>query len=207
MARPEFKDVLAPAAKEGVLSVPIRRSRWLSFWIGSATLIVSLLLAAACCGLLMLLVRTISGTAVLIVLHFLWWGFFFSSFLWHKRLVRSLDLRRPGIRLVEGILEVPLKGDSTLRFNLDEPNELSFGWCTSQVPTAAAPMMHTRVYLTYATLSQKGTQLFLLAEESVREAQAAGWPESEKPQPVLPEVRLWANDLVRLIDALRRLRQ
>lgn len=151
----------------------------------------------------MLLITTISGTAVLIVFHFLWWGFFFTSFLWHRRLVRSLDLRRPGIRLVSAILEVPLKDDSTLRFNLDEPFELSFGWCTSLVPTAAAPMTHTRVYLTYAALSQKETQLFLLAEESVREAQAAGWRESEKPEPVRPEVRLWAKDLVALVETMR----
>lgn len=195
---------MSAAPVEGVFSIPIRRSRWLSFWIGSATLIVSLLLAAAGCVLLMLLVRTISGTAVLIVLHFLWWGFFFASFLWHRRLVRSFDLRRPGIRLVKGILEVPLKDGSTLRFNLDEPYELSFGWCTSLVPTAAAPMTHARVYLTYAALSQKGTQLFLLAEESVREAQAVGWPESGKPEPVRPEVRLWANDLVTLVETMRR---
>lgn len=40
-------------------------------------------------------------------------------------------------------------------------------------------------------------------EESVREAQAAGWRESEKPEPFLPEVRLWAYDLVALVEAMR----
>jgi hypothetical protein len=43
----------------------------------------------------------------------------------------------------------------------------------------------------------------LTALKTVREAQAAGWPESESLNAALPEVRLWANDLVALVKRMR----
>ena len=46
-----------------------------------------------------------------------------------------------------------------------------------------------------------------IAEDSIREAQSANWPNTPNTQdgatPALPRVRLWASDLVALIAAMR----
>jgi hypothetical protein len=188
---------------EGIFNVPIRRSRWSSFWIALAVLVISLLLAAAFSGALLLLVRTISGTVVVIVFGVLWWCMFFLSFPLQRRLARSLDLRKPGMRLTNSVLTMPVTNDLTLQFKLDEPHELRFGWSEFVVATAASPTMHTRTFVTFAMLSQRGQQVFLKAEDSVREAKASGWPKSESVETTAPVVRLWAKDLVALVETMR----
>ena len=184
-------------------SVPIRRTRWPSFFIGAAALFVSALLAAAFGGLLVWSSIKVDGTVIVILFGLLWGTGFFLSFPLQRRRARSLDARRPGIRLAGGALAVPLDDGLTLRFKLDEPHELSFGWLEAVVATVAAPTTHTRTVLTHATVSQAGRRVFLKAEDSVRAAQAAGWPQSQGSQACEPSVRLWANDLVALIEAIR----
>jgi hypothetical protein len=195
--------VLKTEPSEGYDSVPIRRRRWPSFLIGAAALLFSALPAAAFCGLLIWSSIEVDGTIIVLMFGLLWGTGFFLSFPWQRRGARSLDARQPGIRLADGVLAVPVDGDSTLRFKLDEPHELRFGWSEFVVATAAAPTMHTRSVLTYATLEQAGQYLLLKAEDSARAAQAAGWPKSEGLPMSEPSVRLWANDLVALIEAVR----
>lgn len=192
-------------ATEGSLSVPIRRSRWVSFWVGVGAVFVSLLMAAALAGLLLLLLSPAGGDGALVVIFFgfVWFGVFFLSLPRQKRYARSLDLRRPAIGLADGLLTVPLDAERTLRFKLEEPYELTFGWYEFVVPGGGGPTANTRAFLTYAILSQAGQQLLLKAEESAREAQAAGWPNSTSPSTPALAVRLWACDLVALVEAVR----
>ncbi len=166
---------------------------------------LSALMAAAISWLVSLVLSKLSGTQLIILFTAIWWCVFFLSFSWQRRLARAIDSQRPGIYLKQGLLEVPLTDDRSLRFDLDKPSELRYGWSESAVATVASPTMNTRVRLTYATISQNGQQLFLRADESVSKAKAAGWPKSECVESFIPAVRLWANDLVRLIDALRAL--
>jgi hypothetical protein len=187
--------------------VPLRRSRRLSFAIGVAAVFGSLLLAAALVGLMLLLlpVRVFTdGAVAIMVLGFLWVGLFFFSLRWQKPFARSLDLRRPGASLgAGGLLSIPVADDLTLHFKLDEPHELMFGWFEVVVGSTGGPTTRTRSLMTYAILSQAGQQLFLKAEESVREAQAAGWPNSTCSATPALSVRLWASDLVVLVEAVR----
>jgi hypothetical protein len=182
---------------------PIRRTRWLSFFIGAATLILTALIAAGLSGLLMLAVNTIGGVMLIILFGFFWGCLFFLSYPWQRRFARALDCRRPGISLDGDRLTVPIDAGITMHFNLSEPLELSYGWFDTQVATIAAPTMHTQNVLTYAVLSQAGQQLFLKAEDSVREAIAAGWSKSDNVTEITPGLRLWERDLVALVEFLR----
>jgi hypothetical protein len=195
--------VLKREPMEDFYSVPIRRTRWPSLFIAFAAFVVSALLAAALSGLLVLSSIKVDGTWVVIVFGLLWGSSFFLSVPRQRRCARALDLRRPGICLADGVLAVPLSDDTMVRFILDEPHELKFGWSEAVVTTVAAPTTHTRSVMTYATLSQAGQHLFLKAEESVRAAQIAGWQKSEGLPQSKIAVRLWANDLVALVEAMR----
>ena len=192
---------------EGFYGVPIRRTRWTRFWIGVASavlaLVVAALLAAALVILLSLLKVDGGGTVVVIVFGFFWFGLFFLSHPLQRRYARSFDLRRPGIRLAEGLLAAPLPDGSTLQFKLDEPHELSYGWWDTFVPNVTGPTMHSRVVVTYATLSQAGQHLFLIAEDSIREAWKAGWLRSPHLPRSKPDLRLWAEDIVALVETMR----
>lgn len=183
--------------------VPIRRSRWASFWIGVAVVIVSLLLAAALAGLLLLLPVNVNGVLIILAFGVLWFGIFFFSLPWQRRYARILDLRQPGIRLTDGLLTIPVTDELTLPFKLDEPHELMFGWFEVVIKSTGGPTTNTRAFMTYAILSQAGQQLLLKAEESVREAQVAGWPNSTSSATPEHSVRLWASDLVVLVEAAR----
>lgn len=184
-------------------SVPVRRSRWPSFWIGAAAVAGSSLIAAASAGSLLLLPVNVDGTVVIIAFGILWFGIFFLSYPLQRRYARSLDLRRPGIGFVKGVLVVHVTNSSTLHFNLSEPHELKFGWW-EYVTVSTGPTGRSRAVWTHATLSQAGRQMFLIAEDSVREAQAAAWPKTpDSSTPVMPRVSLWASDLVALVDAIR----
>jgi hypothetical protein len=193
--------------REVFYSVPIRRTRWTSFWIGVASavlaFILAALLAAALVRLLLLLKADGAGTAIVIVFGFLWFGLFFLSFPLQRRYARSFDLRRPGIRLADDVLAAPLPDGSTLQFKLDEPHELSYGWWDALVPNVTGPSMHSRVVVTYATLAQAGQQLFLIAEDSIREAWKAGWLRSPHLPQSKPDLRLWAEDIVALVETMR----
>lgn len=186
-------------------SVPLRRSRWPSFWIGVAAVIASFLIAAALAGSLLLLPFKLftDGAVVIIVFGILWFTLFFISLRRQRRYARSLDLRRPRINLVDGFLTIPLPDDLTLHFKLDEAHELIFGWFEVVIKSAGGPTTNTSGLMTYAILTQGAQQLFLKAEDSVREAQAANWPNATSSTTPALSVRLWANDLVVLIEALR----
>ena len=188
---------------EGSLSVPVRRSRWVSFGVGVGAAAVSLLTAAALTGLLLLLPPTVDGTWVVLFFAALWFGLFFLSLPGQKRYTRSLDLRRPGARLDGRLLIVPLAGDATMLFDLGEPHELAYGWFEVITPGGGGPTTHTRGLMTYAILSQAGQELFMQAEDSVREAQTTGWPNRTSVKTPDRRVRLWASDLVTLIEAAR----
>lgn len=181
----------------------------MSFWIGAATVIASFILAAALVGLLLLLPVKVftDGAVAIIVFGFLWCGFFFFSLPRQKRYARSLDVRRPGISLAGGLLTIPVRDDRTLHFKLDEPYELTCGWFEVVTRTTGGPVHYTRGFMTYAILSQAGQQLFLKAEESTREAKAAGWPNATQAETPALGVRLWASDLVALIEAVRARRR
>jgi hypothetical protein len=196
---------LKTEAVEDSCSVPIRRTRWTSFWIGAAAVFVSLLLAVGLSALLLLL-SSINGAVLVMILGVLWFGFFFFSLPWQKRYARSLDLRRPGVSLMDGLLTIPVTGDLTLRFKLDEPHELMFGWFEVVIKSTGGPTTNTRSLMTYAILSQAGQQLFLKAEDSVGEARMAAWPNSTSSTTPDHSVRLWASDLVLLIEAIRAAR-
>ncbi|HEX8847341.1 MAG TPA: hypothetical protein VF791_22045 [Pyrinomonadaceae bacterium] len=191
--------------REDFYSVPIRRTRWSSIWIALAAFFASSLLAAAFCGLLIWSSIKVGGAVIIIVFGLLCGAMFFFSRPWQRRYARSFDSRRPGIRFAGGVLAVPVTDDLMLQFNLAEPHEWRYGWFEAVVATNAAPTTHTRAVLTYATLAQAGQQLLLKAEESVREAQMAGWPKSAEVPQTTPVVRLWATDLVALVEALRSL--
>ncbi|HEX8355219.1 MAG TPA: hypothetical protein VF611_20105, partial [Pyrinomonadaceae bacterium] len=177
---------------EGSLGVPIRRSRWVSFGVGVGAALISLLAAVAFTGLLLLLPPVLDGAWVLIASSVILFGLFFLSLPWQKRYARSFDLRRPGARLAGGLLTVPLADGTTARFDLGEPHELTYGWFETITPGGGGPTTNTRGLMTYAILSQSGRELFLQAEDSVREAQSAGWPNSTSSTTPRQSVRLWA---------------
>ena len=191
-------------AVEGSCSVPIRRTRWTSFWIGAAAVFASLLLAVGISATLLL--SSINGAVLIMILGVLWFGLFFLSLPWQKRYARRLDLRRPGVSFADRLLTVPVAGDLTLHFRLDEPHELMFGWFEVVIKSTGGPTTNTRSLMTYAILSQAGQQLLLKAEDSVREAQMAAWSNSTSPTTPNLNVRLWASDLVVLIEAIRAAR-
>lgn len=188
---------------EGSLGVPLRRSRWVSFWVGVDAVVLSLLTAAALTGLLLLLPTAIDGTWVVLFFAALLFGLFFLSLPRQKRYARSFDLRRPFARLDGGLLTVPVADDTPMRFDLGEPHELTCGWFEVITHGGGGPTTNTRGLMTYALLSQGGQELFLQAEDSVREAQAAGWPNVTSSTTPDRRVRLWASDLVTLIEAVR----
>ena len=188
---------------EGTLGVPVRRSRWLSFGVGVGAAVLSVLTAAALAGLLLLSLPAIDGAWVVLFFAALLFGLFFLSLPRQKRYVRSLELRRPGARLDGGLLTVPLADDITMLFDLGEPHELTYGWFEVITRGGGGPTTNTRGLMTYAILSQAGQELFLQAEESVREAQAAGWPNRTSVKTPDRRVRLWAGDLVTLVEAVR----
>lgn len=198
-------DRLKTQAVEVSCSVPIRRTRWESFWIGVAAVVVSFLLSVALIGLpLLVLPVNLDGAVVIIIFGFIWFGLFFASYPLQRRSARALDLRRPGIRLLaDGQLTIPVADDLTLHFKLDAPHELTFGWFEVVTRTTGGPVNYTRGFMTYAVLSQAGQQLFLKAEDSCRDAKAAGWPNSTYAATPALGVRLWASDLVVLVEAMR----
>jgi hypothetical protein len=165
--------------------------------------VVTLLLSAALVGLLLLLPINIDGGVAIIALSCLWFGLFFFSFPWQKRYARSRDLRQPGISIANGTLTISVRGDLTLHFKLDELDELIFGWYEVITKGSGGPSTNTRALMTYAILSQAGQELFLKAEDSIQEAQASGWPNSTHSVTPDLSVRLWASDLVILIEAVR----
>ena len=185
--------------------MPVRRSRWVSFWVGVGAAAVSLLTAAALAGLLLLLPSLLDGAWLVLFFGALLFGLFFLSLPWQKRYSRSFDLRRPCARLDGGVLTVPTRDDVPLRFDLDEPHELTHGWfeIVTRGGGGSGPTTNTRGLMTYAILSQSGRDLFLQAEDSVREAQSAGWPNRTSANTPRRSVRLWAGDLVTLVEAVR----
>jgi len=183
--------------------VPVRRSLWVSFWIGVAAVVGSLASAVALAGLLLLLPVAFDGAVVIMVFAALWFGLFFLGYPLQRRYARALDLRRPGITLSDNLLTIPVADDLTLRFKLGEPHELTFGWFEVVTRSSGGPLTHTRGFMTYAILSQAGQELFLKAEESSREARGAGWPNSTYATTPAHSVRLWAGDLVALIETVR----
>lgn len=190
-------------AADASLRVPVRRSRWVSFWVGLAAVFLSLLSATALAGLLLLLPTVVDGAWVILAFGVIWFGLFFVSLPRQSRYARSRDLRRPGASLAGGVLTVPLADDSTLSFNLHEPHELTFGWHEVVTTSSGGPTTNTRGLMTYAIISQAGRELFLRAEESTSEARAAGWPNRTSQTTPDLRVRLWAADLVKLVEALR----
>jgi hypothetical protein len=202
-AGPASKADRAGTGAAGVsLGVPVRRSRWVSFWVGVAAVLFSLLSAAALAGLLLLL-PSVNGVWVVFAFGALWFGLFFLSLPLQRRYARSRDLRRPGARLVGGVLTVPLSDDTAAQFDLERPHELTFGWFEVVTKSTGGPTTNTRALTTFALLSQAGRELLLQAEESVREAQSAGWPNRTSPNRPDRRVRLWACDLVKLVEAVR----
>jgi hypothetical protein len=202
------RDCLQREATEVLCYVPIRRTRWTSFWIGVAAVIISALLAVlalvALGGLLMLLQINFDGFRVIFLFGLCWFGLFFLSYPAQRRYARSRDLRLPGISFVNGLLSVPVERDVILRFRLDEPHELIFGWFEHVMTSAGGPAKNTRAVWTHATLSQAGRGVFFIAEDAVREAQSANWakiPDASTPD--TPRVQLWASDLVELVEAMQ----
>ena len=195
-------------AADVLCSVPLRRTRGASFWIGAAAVIIAAMLAVlsviALGGLLMWLQFDFDGFWFIFLFGFLWFGFFFLSYPTQRRYARSRDLRHPGINFVGGKLTVPLTGDFILHFDLDETHELLFGWYEQVMTSAGGPTKNSRAVWTHAVLSQAGQELFLIAEDAVREAQSAGWPKTpDASTPTMPRVQLWASDLVELVEAVR----
>lgn len=189
-------------------TVPIRRTRRVSFWVGLATIFIAALLAAtsvaACAGLLLCLNVKVDGFWIIFLFGLFWFGLFFLSYPLQRGYARSRDVCRPGISLIGRRLSVPLENDSTLHFKLDEPHELNFGWSEHVMTSVSYRGGHTRGVWTHAVLSQNGQGLYLIAEDSIREAQAAGWPKSTVPaKPSMPRVNLWASDLVTLLEVIR----
>ena len=112
-------------------------------------------------------------------------------------------MRRPGARLAGGMLTFPLTDGTLLSFDLEEPYDLLFGWNEVLSRNTGGPTTNSRGLMTYTILSQAGRVLFLQAEDSVREAQSAGWPNSTSASTPELRLRLWASDLVTLVEAVR----
>ncbi len=100
-------------------------------------------------------------------------------------------------------MTIPVTDVLTLHFKLDEPYELTFGWFDVVTRTSSGLVRYARGFMTHAILSQAGQQLFMKAEESSREAKAAGWPNTTYADTPALSVRLWASDLVALVEAVR----
>jgi hypothetical protein len=193
---------LKTEASGATFRAPIRRSRAAGFLVGVACGLASLS-AAALGGLLISLIG-VEGAAVLTVVGALWFGLFFLSRPLQKRCARSLDSRRPGVALSEGLLAVPASDGSALIIRLGEPYRLTYGWWEYVAKGTGGPASNTRTVLTHATLSQGGVSLFFKAEDSVREAAAAGWPRGAFNEAAgRRHVRLWASDLVSLVEEIR----
>ncbi len=152
---------------EGVYSIPIRRTRWSSFRIGAAAQLISLLPAGAVSSLLVLSSIITDGVVVIMVFGLVWGAVFFLSFPWQRRYARSLDLRRPGIRLANGVLAVPVTDDLTLQFKLHEPHELRFGWSETIVTNIGGPTTHARAFLTYASLSLERQKAEIVSRSAI----------------------------------------
>ena len=197
----------ADAAKV-LCSIPLRRTRWTSFWIGAAAVIIAALLAVlsvvALVGLLTLLKVALDGFWAIFLFALLWFGLFFLSYPLQRRYARSRDLRRPGITFVNDIMIVPVAQDFILHFKLDEPLEMAFGWYEHVMTSVGGATKNTRAVWTHASLSQDGRGVYLIAEDGVREAQSADWPKTpDASTPATPRVQLWASDLVALVEAVR----
>ena len=195
-------------AGEVLCNVPLRRTRWVSFWVGAAAVIIAALLSVlsmvALGGLLMWLKVDFDGFWYIFLFGLLWFGLFFLSYPLQRRYARSRDLRRPGINFVNGKLTVPVAQDFILHFNLDETHELLYGWYEQVMTSAGGATSNSRAVWTHAVLSQAGQELFFIAEDSIREAQSAGWPKTpDASTPTMPRVQLWASDLVELVEAMR----
>lgn len=185
------------------MKFPVSGSIWTNLWIGAAAVLISLLWAAAVVALLLLSGVRIDGAVAVLVFSFLWFGLFFFSLRWQRRLARSLDLKRPCIQLTDRLLTVPVGDGSTWRFKLDEPCQMTCGWFEVLIKSTGGPTTHTRGLMTYVILSQAGRRLLLKAEDSVREAQAAGWPNAASSVEPEQSVRLRASDLVSLFETVR----
>jgi hypothetical protein len=182
-----------------------------SCWVGVAAVIAAAvsaaLLVAALFALLSWLKGEVDGFWIVFLFGLLWFALFFLSYPLQRRYARSRDLRRPGISFNDGRLTVSVARNATMHFKLDEPHELLFGWWEHVMTSASYQGTHTRAIWTHATLTQAGQQLFLLAEDAVREAQSAGWPKTpDSSTPAMPHVSLWASDLVVLVEAIRTTR-
>ncbi|HZH30078.1 MAG TPA: hypothetical protein VEY11_04900 [Pyrinomonadaceae bacterium] len=196
------------ATREVSVSVPVRRTRWVSFWVGVAAVVAAavsaVLLVGALFALLSWLEVEVDGFWIIFLFGLLWFALFFLSYPLQRRYARSRDLRRPGISFIDGRLAVPVAQGSTMHFKLDEPHELVFGWWEHVMTSASYQGAHTRAVWTHARLTQAGQQLFLIAEDAVREAQSAGWPKTpDSSTPTMPCANLWASDLVVLVEAMR----
>jgi hypothetical protein len=97
---------------------------------------------------------------------------------------------------------VPVPDGPAMQFKLDEPHELVFGWWEFVVTGGGGPTANTRTVLAHATLAQAGRRVLLKAEDSVRPALAAGWRKTP-PNSAAHAARLWAGDLVVLVEAIR----
>src|SRR5262245_50310856 len=140
---------------EGVYNIPIRRSIWQSFFIGVAAIVLSGIVAAELAGLLMWITPTRPaqpperapvealtkrpprhadyGALVVLGLGLVLFGGYFGSIRWQRRLSRSLDSRRPGIRIADGVMAVPVGAGRVLQINLSQPYSLNFGWNTGRL--------------------------------------------------------------------------
>ena len=134
----------------------------------------------------------------------LWFGLFFLSRPLQKHCARSLDSRRPGLTLSAETLSVPTPEDNAITIRPGAPYELTYGWGEYAAKSAGGPTSNTLGVLTHATLTQGGVSLFFKAEDSAREAEAAGWPRVTFTEAEgRTQVRLWAVDLVSLVGAMR----
>ena len=200
---PDHPPSSTPGAAERFRNIPIRRSQWRSFRIGVGAVFAALLLAAGVCALLMWLSKDISGVLLIMLFGVILFGGFFGSIPWQRRYSRSLDGRKPGVSLAIGVVYVPVKKDSTFIFWTGQPIEVAFGWLEFVVGGGGGPTTKTRTVMSWATLSQAGQNVMLYAEDSVKEAQKAGWQKVISPSAGAPMIRLWAADLVEFVEFLR----
>jgi hypothetical protein len=187
---------MKPTSTKSMFRVPIRRSQWPSFLIGLAAAVLSALVAAAGCGVVLAtqLLPERAGAVIVLTFGVAWFCGFFTRVPWQRRWSRWLDSRRPGILLANGLMTVPVSANRTLKFHLNEPYALRFGWYA-----------HRRHSATWAIMSQGGEDLLLIAPMiSTRAARTAGWPVAGPSfQRITPSVWLWADDLVGLVEFMR----
>ncbi len=196
---------MATESGEFFFRAPVRRSRAASLWAGAAAFAAALMFAALA-GLL-LAVCGADGAVVIISAFAIWCALFYLSRPLQKRYARSLDSRRPGVVLSADELSVPTSEGPALIVKVTEPFELHYGWWEYVSKSSGGPTSTTRTVLTHATLTQGGVSLFLKAEDSVREAAAARWPLAPpREADGRTRLRLWACDLVSLVESIRNLR-